>query len=395
MKDGTTDLTAQPNLDVSSGQTTWPLRFWLITALTGVFAGLIGGALMKLLAALEHLAWTYDSGTYLEAVTRASPSRHILMLLTAGLLVGVGGAIISKTFGPAGDAEAAVWFRSGYLPLLSTLVKSVNSIATVALGSSLGRESPIKQAGGAVASWMAQHTHLSRSEHRVLVACGIGAGMAAAYNVPVGAALFTVEVLLGSITLRLALPDLLCSGVATAASWLFLPTGPIYRVPEYPLSVQLTLWSLLAGPLLGLATIPLVRLIGWADAQKPHRRRHLYRPRPPPHPPRHLSIVYPQLLGNGKDDVQLAFEDKFAIDLLLILPALKLLATAGCLSAGASGGLFTPTMTIGALLGGLLGHAWNSVCPGTSMGSCSVIGSCTSLPPPVKAPFPRSFWSWN
>jgi chloride channel protein, CIC family len=380
LKDGTTDLTAQPNLDVSSGQTTWPLRFWLITALTGLFAGLIGGALMKLLAALEHLAWTYDSGTYLEAVAHASPSRHILMLLIAGLLVGVGGVIISKTFGPAGDAEAAVWFRSGHLPLLSTLAKSVNSIATVALGSSLGRESPIKQAGGAVASWMAQRTRLSRAEHRVLVACGIGAGMAAAYNVPVGAALFTVEVLLGSIALRLALPALLCSGVATAASWLFLPTGPIYRVPEYPLSVQLTLWSLLAGPLLGLATIPLVRLIGWADAQKPRAGAAIYIA------PvllltilGVLSIAFPQLLGNGKDDVQLAFEDKFAISLLLILPALKLLATAGCLSAGASGGLFTPTMTIGALLGGLLGHAWNSICPGASMGSCSVIGSCAFL----------------
>ena len=86
----------------------------------------------------------------------------------------------------------------------------------------------------------------------MLVACGVGAGMASAYNVPVGGALFAVEVLLGSITLRLALPALLCSGVATAASWLLLPTGPIYEVPEYPLSMQLAGWSLVAGPVLGL-----------------------------------------------------------------------------------------------------------------------------------------------
>jgi len=77
--------------------------------------------------------------------------------------------------------------------------------------------------------------------------------------------------------------------------------------------------------------------------------------------------------------VQLAFSDQIGISLLLILPLLKLAFTAGCLGSGASGGLFTPTMTIGALLGGLLGHTWNRIWPGASMGSCSVIGSCAFL----------------
>jgi hypothetical protein len=77
--------------------------------------------------------------------------------------------------------------------------------------------------------------------------------------------------------------------------------------------------------------------------------------------------------------VQLAFADKFGIGLLLILPGLKLLATAASLGSGASGGLFTPTMTIGALMGGLLGHAWDFIWPGASMGSCAVIGSCAFL----------------
>jgi hypothetical protein len=204
--------------------------------------------------------------------------------------------------------------------------------------------------------------------------------MAAAYNVPVGGALFAVEVLLGSISLRLALPALMCSGVATAASWLLLPTGPIYRVPEYPLSLQLTVWSLVAGPLLGLATVPLVRAIGWADAHKPRGSvATVVSPVVLLTILGMISIAFPQLLGNGKDVVQLAFSDQFGVFLLLVLPGLKLLATAGCLRSGASGGLFTPTMTIGSLLGGLLGHAWDRVWPGASMGSCSVIGSCAFL----------------
>jgi CIC family chloride channel protein len=387
LNDLTSGYPAQPNLDVSSAKQTWSLRFWLMTALTGAAAGIVGGGLMRLLQSVEHLAWGYHAATLFEAAQRASASRHVLVLLAAGLLIGVGGTLIRKTFGRPGEAEASLWFRSGRMPTLSTFVQAVHSIVTIGMGTSLGRESPIKQAGGAIASRIAHWGRLSRPEQRLLVACGIGAGMAAAYNVPVGGALFAVEVLLGSILLRVALPALLCSGVATAASWLLLPTGPVYKVPEYPLSMQLTVWSLVAGPLLGLATVPLVRAIGWAEASKPRDGVLVFvAPVVVLTVLGTVSIAFPQLLGNGKDAVQLAFVDEFSVSLLLILPALKLLATCGCLGSGASGGLFTPTMTIGALVGGLFGHAWDCIWPGASMGSCSVIGSCAFLAAATQGP---------
>ena len=139
------------------------------------------------------------------------PFRRILVIFAAGLLVGAGSQFIRKTFGRSGDVDSAIWFRSGQVPALSTFAQAIESIIIVGMGTSLGRESAIKQAGGAIASHLAQWTGLSRAENRLLVACGVGAGMAAAYNVPVGGALFAVEVLLGSISLRLALPALLCS----------------------------------------------------------------------------------------------------------------------------------------------------------------------------------------
>jgi H+/Cl- antiporter ClcA len=374
------EFPSQPNLNVSASAATWSPRFWAITAMIGAAAGLAGGLLMRLLSAAEHMSWRYEGDGLLDAISRDSASRHIFILLGSGLLVGVGGILIRKGFGPTTELEGAIWFHSGRVPLMATLVKAVHSIVTVAMGSSLGRESPIKQAGGAIASQIARWGRLSRGEQRVLVACGVGAGMAAAYNVPVGGALFAVEVLLGSISLRLALPALLCSGIATAASWVLLPTSPIYRVPEYPLSLQLTVWAIIVGPLLGLATIPLVRAIGWADKRKPASTvGRIVSPIIVLGMLGAISIPYPQLLGNGKDAVQLAFSDQFTLSLLLVLPGLKLLATAGCLGSGASGGLFTPTMTIGALLGCLLGHLWDRVWPGASMGSCAVIGSCAFL----------------
>jgi len=142
---------SQPNLEVSAAQSTWSFRFWLVTVLTGVTAGLIGGALMRLLHAVEHIAWRYDAGTLLEAIDHVSPARHVLILLAAGLLVGAGGILLHNVFGRAGEADSAIWFRSGRLPLLPTLVQAVHSIVTVAMGTSLGHESPIKQAGGAIA----------------------------------------------------------------------------------------------------------------------------------------------------------------------------------------------------------------------------------------------------
>jgi H+/Cl- antiporter ClcA len=342
---------------------------------------------MRLLQTVEHVSWNYDEGTLLEAASRAPAYRHLLMLLATGLWIGIGGNIIRKTLGTPKDAEDSIWFGSGRMPTLATLAKAFHSIVSVGMGSSLGRESPIKQAGGAIASRIAQWNRLSRPEQRLLVACGVGAGMASAYNVPVGGALFAVEVLLGSIALRIALPALLCSGIATVSSWLLLPTGPVYQVPEYPLSMQLTVWALVAGPLLGLAAVPLIRAVGWAEAHRLRQSMSLFvAPVVVLTTLGAVSIAFPQLLGNGKDTVQVAYADEFAVSLLLILPALKLLATCGCLAGGASGGLFTPTMTIGALLGGLFGHAWDCIWPGASMGSCAVIGSCAFLAAATQGP---------
>ncbi len=387
MKRPLVEFAAQPNLDVSSALHTWSVRFWLVTAIVGALAGLAGGLLMKLLRFVEHTAWNYDSGSLVEAASQVSPWRHMVVLLSAGLLVGVVGFAIRKTLGPPGDADASIWFYSGRIPTLSTLAQSVLSIVTVGMGVSLGREAPIKQAGGTLASRLSQWCRFSGPEQRVLVACGVGAGMASAYNVPVGGALFAVEVLLGSISLRLALPALLSSVVATAASWLFLPAEPVYQVPEFPLTPQLTVWALLAGPLLGLATIPMVRAIDWAGLHKPKCGWPLFiAPLIALGVMGALTIPFPQLLGNGKDAVQLAFAGELGFILLLVLPGLKLLVTCGCLGSGASGGLFTPTMNIGALLGGLLGYVWNCVWPGASMGSCAIVGASAFLAAATQGP---------
>jgi H+/Cl- antiporter ClcA len=374
-----TQPSPQPNLATVDDEPGGRAVFWLAVVLSGTGAGLVGGVLMRLLLATEHLAWNYESGTLLEAAKRDAPSRHVWMLLAAGMLVGLGNWLLDRTLGKSGEVSSAIWSDFGNVPIVATLARAVQSIVTVGMGSSLGREAAIKQSGGAIACGVARGLKLSPERRRVLVACGVGAGMAAAYNVPLGGALFAIEVLLGAMTLDLVLPALAMSAIATVASWALLPTGPIYHVPEYPLSVSLVLWSLATGPLCGLAAVFLIRSVAWAEAKKPRGWIAVLIPLAILGLLGLASIPFPDLLGNGKDTVENAFNDQARGSLLPVLPLLKLLAIVACLACGARGGLFTPTMMIGALVGGLLGHAWQLVLPGAPVGCCAVIGSCALL----------------
>lgn len=101
------------------------------------------------------------------------------------------------------------------------------------MGTALGREGAPKQAGAVIANFFSDKVRLSDEQRRLLVACGSGAGMAAAYGVPLGGALFALEVMRGMLALRYVLPALCASVVATAVSWLALPDAPTCLIPAY------------------------------------------------------------------------------------------------------------------------------------------------------------------
>ena len=380
----------QPNLNPDDRGLELSARFWAVVIFTGIGAGLAGAVLMRLLFFVEHAAWHFYQGDFLSAVCTASSKLRILNLLLAGILVGTVGGILRMIFGKAGgDAEGAVWYRSGRIPLLATFCKAVLAIISVGLGTSLGRESPIKQAGGAIASLLSRWSGMSLAQQQLLAACGIGAGMASAYNVPLGGALFAIEVLLGSLSLQKILPALTASVVATAASWLLLPIGPVYLVREFNTSIPMLSWAIFAGPLLGLTAVLMVRSIGWAEKNQSNGWQTVVLPMGVLTMLGAVAIWFPQLLGNGKDTVQLVFDQRIkamSLGLLFLLPILKLLATAACLRAGARGGLFTPTMTVGALLGGGLGVVWSKFLPGAAPESYAIVGSCAVLAAATRGP---------
>lgn len=370
----------QPNLNLGGGSGGLSLRFWALALLTGLGAGLGGGGLMLLLRAVQHLAWTYRTGTFLAAVERTGSAQRIAVLFATGVIVGLSRWLTrSNTGGHGGELAEAIWFHSGHVAAVATSIKAVLSIVIVGLGASLGREAAPKQLGAVVASILAGWGRLSPPERRLLAACGAGAGVAAVYNVPFGGALFALEVLLGTLALPLVLPALTVSLIATGVSWLMLPNVPTYAVPSYGFSLPAAVWAILAGPLVGVAAAAYVRLIAWADLRKPVGRSRLAAPLVVFAALGLLAIPFPQLLGNGKDAVQQAFLDQIGLPLLLALFVLKPLATAACLGSGAPGGLFTPTLTYGALLGGVLGHVWALLWPGAPAGSYAIIAAGAML----------------
>jgi H+/Cl- antiporter ClcA len=184
----------------------------------------------------------------------------------------------------------------------------------------------------------------------LLVACGAGAGMAAAYGVPLGGALFALEVLRGVFALRLILPALLASAIAAGVSWLALPNAPTYVIPMFPSSTSVVCWALVAGPIAGLVSIGYVHLVAWADRNKPEGWRRLIAPAVALGLVGATAIEFPQVLGNGKDITQPAFSNEVAPWLLLTLFVLKPLSTILCLGSGVPSGLFTPSLALGAFV---------------------------------------------
>lgn len=362
-------------------------RFWLAVVLTGMSAGIAAALLMSLLSLVQHAMWPPSHAGILDAATHAAPWRHLAVLIGAGIVTGLGQIIlVSLTSGNSIEITTALWFTAGRLPALRTLGSAVLSIILVGMGASLGREGAPKQAGAVVANALSDRARLSDEERRLLVACGAGAGMAAAYDVPLGGALFALEVLRGVLALRLLLPALTCSLIATVVSLIALPNRPTYSIPTHMSSPSIIVWALLAGPIAGVVSVIYVRMVAWADRNRPKGVRRLFAPLVVFAALGAVSIPFPQLLGNGKDVSQLIFNDGVLLWVMLALLILKPLATVMCLRSGAPGGLFTPSLTLGALLGGVLGHAWIMIWPGDSPGLFAVVGAGAVLAATTQGP---------
>jgi chloride channel protein, CIC family len=364
------------------------LPFSTAVLLTGFAAG-IGAALLTFLPKeVQGFCWEVSEPTELmEAARRASPWRHVLLLLGAGLLTSAGQWLLTRlTSGNGIDITTAIWFQAGRLPTFSTLGSAVLSIVIVGMGAALGREGGPKQVGAVFGNLASDWRRLSDEERRLMVAIGAGAGMAAVYSVPLGGALFALEVLRGTLALRLVLPALTASIIATEVAAIVIPNAAIYATPAYVITPEVYVWAVLASPLIGLWSVGFVRAIAWADRARPSDWRRFVAP-----PIVFLclgliSIPFPEVLGNGQNIAQFLFREPLAPVALLILLPVRPLCTVGSFASGAPGGLFTPSLAAGALAGSALGAVWLWFDPGGNVGIFALIGPGAMLAATTQGP---------
>jgi CIC family chloride channel protein len=166
----------------------------------------------------------------------------------------------------------------------------------------------------------------------------------------------------------------------------FLPKAPTYEIPAYPGSLSSTGWAPLAGPIMGLVSVLYVRSVAWADSHNPKGRQRLWAPVAALGVLGGVSIPLPQLLGNGRDAAELAFTGQISPLLLVSLILLRPAAILLCLGSGAAGGLFTPSLTMEAMLGGVLGLPWSWLSPGVPPGLFALVVAGAMLAATTQGP---------
>src|SRR5246127_1356333 len=363
----------------------------LVTFAIGVASGLGGMALGLLLRLVQHVAYGHGPHTivgrasFLQEVTAASDLRRFLALCSCGAVAGIGWWLLYR-FGPALVSIAQAVRKGDRMPFWATLTHAILQIVTVGLGSPLGREVAPRELGAALATRLCARANLMPECTRIMIACGAGAGLAAVYNVPLGGALFTLEVLLGTFSLPASMAALATCVIATLVARLGLGNAQQYSVPPLAIFPSVIVWSLLAGPVLGVAAYLFVKATEAGRARGPKDWRlavwcvlvfpiiGL------------LAMPFPQLLGNGKGLAQAGFDNEVGLTLAATLLLLRVVVLVASLCAGAEGGLLTPGLSIGAVLGIILGSFWNHIWPTQSLADFALIGGAAFLAASMKMP---------
>ena len=365
-------------------------HFFLLSAVVGLCAGAVALGLRWISEGITRLV--YGGGTdLLEAVSSASPWLRLFVPAAGGVLAGLIMQFARRgTSGGLSSIMEAVTLRRGIVSVQRAVVTALASVLSMATGGSVGREGPIVQLSSALGSRLGRFFQLTELRLRVLVAAGSGAGIAAAYNTPIAGTLFVLEVVAGSFSTDLIGPTVVAAVVATVLVRVVVWEGPIYDVPEFVLR---TPQELLAYALLGLATglAAAIFLAALRAGERGFGKLDM------PHWGRAglggllvgiLALWLPQVTGNGYETLVGILNERVGIATLALLLGAKILATTFSVTSGSPGGVFTPTLFIGAAVGGSFGGAIHHLFPDTtaSIASYALVGMGALIAATTHAP---------
>jgi len=364
--------------------------FLLLSIVIGVFAGL---AVVCFRMSIDALRWVFFGSGLLP------PRQRVVLVPSAvGLVV----AFLVVRFFPrvrgsgVNQTKSALYIYDGYIPGSTIVGKFITSALAIGSGQSLGPEDPSLQIGAGLASLVGRRLKLSRQNLRLIAPVGAAAGLAAAFNTPIAAVLFVIEEVIGRWNAGVLGAVVLAAVSSVVVERWFLGAEPLFRTPSYRLESPGELFAYaILGVVGGLAAMVFVKSIKFLRPRLralPRWTQYLL--------PAVAGVLigliarqFPQVMGAGYDYMDQAMHDQYTWEVLGILAGLKILATVLSFSSGTPGGLFAPTLFIGAMVGGAVGGVERLLFPHFTgpLGAYALVGMGALFAGILRAPMTSVF----
>ncbi len=363
-------------------------RGMLIACIVGVASGL-GAVIFRHLIDWIH-QFSFTGGK--EFFTGLGDYYIILIPALGGLVVGPLIYFFAREAKGHGVPEVmiAVAKQDGRIRPRVALVKILASAVTIGTGGSVGREGPIVQIGATLGSTIAQKLRMPREWVRTLVACGAAGGISATFNAPIAGVFFALEVILGSFTTRYFSVVVVSSVVAAVVSHAFFPDTANLEVAQHALNsvFEIPLYTLL-GILAALVGIAFIVVLYWfEDSFDRLKFPEWLKPVLGGLAIGCLGLYSTDLFGVGYEALERAADGKILLGSALVLLALKILATSMTIGSGGSGGVFAPSLFIGAMFGAVFGSLANQFFPAIAgpVGAYVLVGMAAVFASAARAP---------
>lgn len=342
------------------------VQYLFLAILIGVLAG-YGAVLFKYV--LKYMQWVFyqNTGDILFIAESIPLWMKLVMPAVGGLVVGLVVSFFASEAKGHGVPEVmqAIALRGGRIRKRVAAAKIFASAVTIGSGGSVGREGPMVQIGASIGSSIGQVFKVPSVYMRTMVGCGAAAGIAATFNAPIAGVLFALEIIIGDFGVMQFSPVVLSSVTATTISRYYFGDFPHFDIPSYSI---VSLWEFCFYPILGVITgfvaLAFTKILYWLEDWfddlsipewiKPAIGGLLLGG---------IFAVFPQVFGVGYGAMNQALTNNMEIRLLLVLIFVKIIASSITLGSGGSGGIFAPSLFMGAMTGGAFGYLLHMLFP--------------------------------
>jgi chloride channel protein, CIC family len=367
-----------------------------LALLVGIMTGCGAVALRALIGLFHNAFYNGTFSIWYDANVSEGPSRFGDWIFLSPILGGLVVVFLVQRFAPEAKGHGvpevmdAVFYQRGNIRGQVAIIKSLASALSIGSGAAVGREGPIIQIGAALGSAFSQAIKLSTGQKITLLCAGAGAGIAATFNTPLGGVLFALEILLPEVSNRTFLPVVVATGAATTIGRILIGPAPAFVVPDIQLSLAQSIGLedsiafVLLGILCGIASWAFIRLLVIMEDGFPRLPGNAYTQNIVGMAAVGLMMVvlthafgHPFVDGVGYGVIQSTLDEQMSsASLLVLLFVLKMLATTISLGCGASGGIFSPSLYLGATLGGAFAIIVSAILPhaGLTVPSAAIVG---------------------